>query len=26
LSAGGGQVYVVTYDNTIYAFGVPMEH
>ena len=21
-----GQVYVVTYDNTLYAFGVPMEH
>jgi putative pyrroloquinoline-quinone-binding quinoprotein len=26
LSAGGGQVYVVTYDNHLYAFGVPMEH
>jgi outer membrane protein assembly factor BamB len=26
LSAGGGQVYVVTYDNTLYAFGIPMEH
>ena len=26
LSAGGGQVYVVTFDNTLYAFGVPMEH
>ena len=26
LSAGGGQVYLVTYDNTLYAFGIPMEH
>lgn len=26
LSAGGGRVYVVTYDNTLYAFGIPMEH
>jgi PQQ-like domain len=26
LSAGGGQVYVVTYDNHLYAFGIPMEH
>jgi outer membrane protein assembly factor BamB len=26
LSAGNGQVYVVTYDNTLYAFGIPMEH
>jgi hypothetical protein len=26
LSAGAGQVYVVTYDNTLYAFGIPMEH
>jgi outer membrane protein assembly factor BamB len=26
LSAGSGQVYVVTYDNTLYAFGIPMEH
>jgi outer membrane protein assembly factor BamB len=26
LSAGGGRVYVVTYDNTLYTFGVPMEH
>jgi outer membrane protein assembly factor BamB len=26
LSAGGGQVYVVTFDNTLYAFGIPMEH
>jgi hypothetical protein len=24
-SAGDGQVYVVTYDGTLYAFGVPME-
>ena len=22
----GGQVYLVTYDNTLYAFGIPMEH
>jgi outer membrane protein assembly factor BamB len=26
LSAGGGQVYVVTFDNTLYTFGIPMEH
>lgn len=26
LSAGGGQVYLVTYDNHLYAFGIPMEH
>jgi hypothetical protein len=26
LAAGNGQVYVVTYDNTLYAFGIPMEH
>jgi hypothetical protein len=26
MSAGGGQVYLVTYDNTLYAFGIPMEH
>jgi hypothetical protein len=26
LSAGGGQVYVVTQDNTLYAFGIPLEH
>jgi outer membrane protein assembly factor BamB len=26
LSASAGQVYVVTFDNTLYAFGVPMEH
>ena len=26
LSAGSGQVYLVTYDNTLYAFGIPMEH
>jgi outer membrane protein assembly factor BamB len=26
LVAGGGQVYVVTHDNTMYAFGIPMEH
>ena len=26
LSAGGGQAYVVTYDNHLYAFGIPMEH
>jgi hypothetical protein len=26
LSAAAGQVYVVTYDHTLYAFGVPMEH
>ena len=26
LSAGGGQVYLVTYDNHLYAFGIPLEH
>ena len=26
LSAGGGQVYLVTYDNQLYTFGIPMEH
>ena len=26
LSAGSGQVYLVTYDNHLYAFGIPMEH
>jgi hypothetical protein len=26
VSAGSGQVYVVTYDNRLYAFGIPMEH
>src|SRR5262249_21358540 len=26
LSAGGGQIYVVTYDNHLYAFGIPLEH
>jgi len=26
LAAGGGQVYLVTYDNHLYAFGIPMEH
>jgi hypothetical protein len=26
LSASAGQVYFVTYDNTLYAFGIPMEH
>jgi outer membrane protein assembly factor BamB len=26
LVAGSGQVYVVTYDNSLYAFGIPMEH
>jgi outer membrane protein assembly factor BamB len=26
LSAGGGQVYLVTQDNTLYAFGIPLEH
>jgi len=25
-SGGDGQVYVVTYDGTVYAFGVPLEH
>ena len=26
LSAGGGQVYLVTKDNHLYAFGIPLEH
>ena len=26
LAAGDGQVYVVTYDNHLYAFGIPLEH
>jgi PQQ-like domain len=26
LSAAAGQVYLVTFDNTLYAFGMPMEH
>lgn len=26
MSAGDGQVYLVTYDNHLYAFGIPMEH
>jgi outer membrane protein assembly factor BamB len=26
LSAGGGQVYLVTYDSHVYAFGIPLEH
>lgn len=26
LSAGSGQVYLVTYDSHLYAFGIPMEH
>jgi hypothetical protein len=26
MAAGGGQVYLVTYDNQLYAFGIPMEH
>jgi PQQ-like domain len=26
LSAGDGQVYLVTFDNHLYAFGIPMEH
>ena len=26
LAAGGGQLYLVTYDNTFYAFGIPLEH
>jgi outer membrane protein assembly factor BamB len=26
ISASAGQVYVVTFDNTLYAFGIPMEH
>jgi outer membrane protein assembly factor BamB len=26
LAAGAGQVYLVTFDNTLYTFGIPMEH
>ena len=26
LSAGSGQVYLVTYNNQLYVFGIPMEH
>jgi len=26
LSASAGQVYLVTFDSTVYAFGIPMEH
>jgi hypothetical protein len=26
MSAGAGQVYLVTYDSTLYAFGIPLEH
>jgi outer membrane protein assembly factor BamB len=26
LSGGTGQIYLTTYDGTIYAFGFPMEH
>ena len=26
LAAAAGQVYLVTYDNHLYAFGIPMEH
>ena len=26
LAAGDGQVYVPTNDNTLYAFGIPLEH
>jgi hypothetical protein len=26
LSASAGQVYLVTFDNSLYAFGIPMEH
>jgi hypothetical protein len=26
LAAAAGQVYLVTFDNTVYAFGIPMEH
>jgi hypothetical protein len=26
MAAGSGQVYVATYDNHLYAFGIPMEH
>lgn len=26
LAGGGGQVYVVTHDSTLYAFGIPLEH
>jgi outer membrane protein assembly factor BamB len=25
-SAGDGQVYVVTHDGVVYAFGIPLEH
>ena len=26
IAAGSGQVYLVTQDNHLYAFGIPMEH
>jgi hypothetical protein len=26
ISASAGQVYIVTFDNTLYAFGIPVEH
>jgi outer membrane protein assembly factor BamB len=26
VAAGSGQVYLATYDNHLYAFGIPMEH
>ena len=26
MAAGSGQVYLVTADNHLYAFGIPMEH
>ena len=26
IAAGAGQVYLVTDDNQLYAFGIPMEH
>jgi outer membrane protein assembly factor BamB len=26
IAAGAGQVYLVTDDNHLYAFGIPMEH
>ena len=26
IAAGSGQVYLVTDDNHLYAFGIPMEH
>jgi outer membrane protein assembly factor BamB len=26
LAGGDGQVYVPTHDNTLYAFGIPLEH